>query len=158
MRPVLETPVNDELIAQTTRLTEHIYALHESGRPYDPLLAELTALVGSVVTPFDVDSAFGSVSPRSFAHDLHVRSLAIPDDLDRSEMLDLLNRVLNPKRGELRVPYWLACLARSTGDKKISDLIYWPGEYFQDGDNNRELSAEEILETALANGHPHKGA
>jgi len=158
MRPLLETPVNDELIAQTTLLVEHIYALHESGLPYDPLLVELSAVVGSVVTLFDVCSAFGSVSPRSFAHDLHARSLAIPDDLDRSEMLDLLRQLLNPKRGELRTSFWLACLARSTGDKNISNLIYWPGEYFQDGDNSRELTAEEILDTALASGRTHNGA
>jgi hypothetical protein len=152
MRPLLETPVNDELMARTTPLVEHIYALHEAGLPYGPLLAELAALVGTTATPFDVCSAFGSVSPQSFVHDLHARSIAIPDDLDRSEMLELLHHVLDPKRGELRLSFWLACLARSTGDKNISGLIYWPGEYFQDGDNSRVLSAEEILNTALANG------
>ena len=34
-------------------------------------------------------------------------------------------------------------------DPRISDLIHWPGEYFGDGDNSRELSPQDILDIAL---------
>ena len=157
MRLILEHPVKPELLAQASQLVEQIYALHEAGRSYDQCLSGLSELVGKVVTPYQVCAAFGSVSPKSFAHDLLVDWTASPADLDRSEMLELLQRVLQPKRGELRSSYWLACLKQNTGDPRLSDLIYWPGEYFHDGDNSRELSAEEILRIALANGYSNGG-
>jgi len=31
----------------------------------------------------------------------------------------------------------------------LTDLIYWPGVYFGDGDNSREMTPKEILDTAL---------
>ena len=152
MRSILESTVKPEQLARITPLVEQIYALHEDGRSYDHLCTELSDLVGSGVTVFDVCSAFGSVDPQSFAHDLLVRAIAIPNDLVHSEMLELVELLLEPKRGELRTAYWLACLTQNTGDPRFSNLIYWPGEYFHDGDNSRELSAEEIIRIAQTSG------
>lgn len=152
MRSILESPVDPERLNLLSRLVERVYALHETAHSYENELVELGALAGSAVTPFQIDCAFGSASPRSFAHDLLVRSVVIPSDISRAEMLEMLQHLLQPKRGELRHGYWLACLARSTGDQRISDLIYWPGEYFKDGDNSRDMSAEAILRVAEASG------
>ena len=157
MRPILESPVNTELLALTTPLVEHIYALHEAGGSYDPLLSQLSQLVGTPVTQYEVCSGFGSVSPESFAYDLLVRSIVIPGNLSHPEMLELVQYLLQPEQEELRTGFWLACLTLNTGDPRFSDLIYWPGEYFKDGDNSRELSAEEILRTAQANQCSYRG-
>lgn len=144
-------------MAVASQIAEKIYAAHEAGQSYDQLLSEFGKLIGKPVTPFEVCSAFGSVNPQAFAHDLLLHSAEIPDDLSDSEMLDLIQHLLQPKRGELRSSFWLACLKQNTGDPRISDLIFWPGEYFGDGDNKRELSAEEILHTARAHGRHSSG-
>ncbi|MCY1461663.1 hypothetical protein D9M71_793420 [compost metagenome] len=47
--------------------------------------------------------------------------------------------------------FWLEMLALNIADARISDLFFWPGEYFGDGDNARELTPEQIIETALKN-------
>ena len=31
-----------------------------------------------------------------------------------------------------------------------SDLIFWPGEYFGDGDDSRELTAEEVADEIIS--------
>ena len=152
MRSIFDNPVDPKSLDLASQLAEQIYALHQAASPYETQLSELSTLVGSPVTQFEVDSAFGSVNPRSFAFDLLVRSVAIPGEISRSEMLEMLQHLLQPKRGEVRDAFWLACLTRGTGDSRISDLIYWPGEYFKDGNNNRELSAEEILHLAEMGG------
>lgn len=36
--------------------------------------------------------------------------------------------------------------------RNVSDLIFWPGHYFGDGDNSRDLTPKEILDIALAAG------
>ncbi len=38
--------------------------------------------------------------------------------------------------------------SREPRNPRISDLIYWPGEYF--GDNSREFTPEEIIDIALS--------
>jgi hypothetical protein len=43
-------------------------------------------------------------------------------------------------------------LALNIPDARISELFFWHGEYFGDGDNARELTPEQVIETALKNG------
>ena len=155
MRQILEAPVEPKLLEQATLLTEKIYACHEAGQSYDHHLKSLAQLVGFEVTTYQVCSHFGSVEPRSFAHDLLVSSIVIPDDLSRQEMLELLQLILAPKRNELRTSFWLSCLRINTGNARISDIIFWPGVYFKDGNNSRELGAEEILKVAMEDGRTH---
>jgi hypothetical protein len=152
MRSVLESPVAPDQLARTTRLVEQIYGLHETGQPYQHLRAELGQLVGHDVTALDVHSAFGSVTPQEFAHSILARSVTIPSDLSHSEMLELFQCLVDPSEGELRTSFWLACLRENTGNSRISDLIYWPGEYFGDGDDSRELTPQEALRIAIADG------
>jgi len=152
MRAAVENPVGPEQLARATQLAEQIYMLYEAGRDWDQTRADLSRIVGCVVATFDVHAAFGSVDPAGFAHDLLARSAVIPTDLSHVEMLELVQCLLEPRSGERRTSFWLACLAENTGNPKFSSLIYWPGSYFGDGDNSRELSAEEVLRIAMADG------
>jgi hypothetical protein len=49
---------------------------------------------------------------------------------------------------EHEINFWV--LALNIPDPRVSDLIFWPGEYFGDGDNRRELSAEQVVDIALS--------
>ncbi|HEY0726196.1 MAG TPA: hypothetical protein VGD41_19910, partial [Pyrinomonadaceae bacterium] len=113
-------------------------------------LRALGRLTGRIVSSFEIDSAFGSVNANVFACDLLLDRNLIPSDLTREEMLELVEAICNPKGNLPYSAFWIECLKVNTGDDRISELIFWPGEYFGDGDNARELSSEEILETALA--------
>lgn len=151
MRPELLDPTRgDPRLPRAIALAAEIYRLHEAGRDYAPSLAALSALAERPISAFDVDSAFGSVRHETFARSLLVDWDHPPVDLTEAEMLELIERLLQPT-GELLPAYWLACLKANTGDERISDLIFWPGQYFGDGGNRRELSAAEILATALRN-------
>jgi hypothetical protein len=65
------------------------------------------------------------------------------------EMVDLVCRVGGD---EFQTRYWLECLRVNTGDENIVGLIYWPGDYFGDGNDRREMTPSEILATALKAG------
>lgn len=151
MRPMLDTPVDPTQLSVVGEFVGYIYTLHVSARPYAAELEKLSALVGRKVTAFDLDSAFGSVDSLTFAHDLLAWSVVIPDDITRAEILEMMQRMFSSKSGdETRHAFWLACLAKGTGDAKISDLIFWPGDYFGDGDNQATFTDEEILDIAEA--------
>jgi len=66
----------------------------------------------------------------------------------KGEMLEMLQLIYEAKGTEFQIEYWVECLRLNTGDEYISDLIFWPDEYFWKT-IDKELSAEEILDEAL---------
>lgn len=63
-------------------------------------------------------------------------------------MLEMLQLVCEAKGSEVQIEYWVQCLRVNTGDDRLSDLIFWPDDYFGKP-TTKELSAEDILEIAL---------
>ena len=143
-------------MASVEALARDLYRLHGARVDYSHQLKELAALVGKEVTKSDVDAAFGSVDPETFAAGLFTSRVAIPTDLSFEEMLEVVESIYTGKAPESLASYWIRCLEANTGDAGISDLIFWPGEYFGDGNNRRRMSPREILETAIAAGRKAK--
>jgi hypothetical protein len=91
-------------------------------------------------------------------HETWVRSVLsrrghrrIPD-ITRDELLELIRRVSMSAGKDSEINFWVGLLEANLPDPRISDLIFWPGEYFGDGDETRELSPEQILDIALTAG------
>jgi hypothetical protein len=152
MRPELLDPLQSHPNLQATLLlAKKIYGLFEAGADYSEEIREMARNAGRIVSGFEVDSAFGSVSPEGFARTLLLEHKPVPTDITHAEMLELVERIFAPGRNkEGEIAYWIKCLKVSTGDERIDDLIFWPGEYFGDGDNSRDMTPEGILDTALA--------
>ncbi len=87
-------------------------------------------------------------------HDTWVRNvLCMPFadkqlELSHDEMLEIITRLCTAAGEEHERFFWIRLLETNL-DPRISDLIYWPGEYFGDGNNSREMSPLEILEIAM---------
>jgi hypothetical protein len=153
MREILENPFGDELaLEKAITLARELYRLHERGQDYASPLETLSTLAGKTITNNDVQGAFGSVDAETFARDVLLNRLPIPTDLSYDEMLEMIRRICKVEGSEFQIGYWLSCLKANTHNGRISELIYWPGEYFGDGDHSRELSPKEILDAALAAG------
>src|SRR5262249_56832026 len=73
-------------------------------------------------------------------------------DITRDELLELIRRLSTAAGEEHEQIFWLRLLEANVPDKRISGLMFWPGDYFGDGNNSRNLSPEEILDIALAAG------
>lgn len=133
-----------------------LYRLHEAGKDYTKQLRDLAAFVGQQLTKSDVRGAFGSIDAEMFAKQLLLKPEMIPADLNEAEMLHLIEQMKRGEGDEFQDWYWMKCLELNTRDERVSDLFYWPGEYFGDGDDTRDLTAKEILQTALASGRKGK--
>lgn len=156
MRRHLFDPTGDDpRLSEALTLVRAIYALYATGADYDAPLKRLGLVVGHPIHGFSVDDGFGSVGPEVFARRQLIAWDQVPTDLTEDEMLEMVDGVSGvTKSDELQRDYWIACLRANTGDQKISDLIFWPGSYFGDGDDARVMSSSEILATALrAGGH-----
>jgi hypothetical protein len=62
----------------------------------------------------------------------------------------LIRRISTADGKEHEIHFWLGLLEANLPDPRIADLLFWPGEYFGDGDNTRALSPEQVLTIALA--------
>ena len=148
MRPEISDPTAcNSSLQEALALSDEIYRLHEEGQDYSAPLRRLARIAKRPIGPHAVLAAFGSIRPITFAKKQLVDWNSLPNDLAEEEMLDLIQRVCQSSGSEFQTEYWVECLRINTGDENISDLIFWPGEYFHDGDNSRELSPSDILRT-----------
>ena len=61
--------------------------------------------------------------------------------LSKEELIALVSKLMRAEGTGRERNEWLKLLERNVPDPDMSDLIYWP---------KREMTAEEIVETALA--------
>ena len=149
MRPHLFDPVApNPALPAAQKLARDIYSLHEAGASYIAELRQLGLLVGRIISLQQVMGAFGSIDPETFAQKCLVDWHALPTDATEAEMLEMLQLVCEAKGTEFQIEYWVECLRVNTGDDRLSDLIFWPDDYFGKP-TTKNLSAEEILEVAL---------
>lgn len=149
MRPELRDPVDQDKFQRLLPLTETVLHLHETGRGYAEELRRISRLLGRIVSQADVLAAFGSVDADGFARQLAIDWHTVPTDLSEQELLELLDAVCASRGNQVLIDYWVRCLQVNTGDYEISDLIFWPAEYFGVGYDGRERTPAEMLEIVL---------
>jgi len=152
MRRDLSEPIAADLLKAAYPFAADAYARYEAGQDVSAPLQAISGLAqksfGTIEAIFT--GAFGSVGPESFAQRALVDWSTVPKDLSRAEMLELFECIYSPRRGqEFLVEYWLHCLKVNTGNDRVSDLIFWPDQYFGSAYSGNEPSASEALEIAL---------
>ena len=153
MRSELAEPIREQdKLQRLLPLAEQIFQLHEAGRPYTEQLKKASRIVGRIIDIPTVHYGFGSGESECFARRLLTNFDSVPRDLDKQEMLDLLNAICNVSGSQDRQEYWLKCLEINTGEPELSDLIYWPNLYRNGEYDGRELSPAEMLDIALLHG------
>lgn len=148
LRSELRFPQLDEF--KVKRLAE-LAARIDGARPgeWEDELAEFNQLAGTSLEFHEFQGISGGTE-----HETWVRNtLSIPYaqsnlSLLPPEMLEIISRLCSGAGEEHEQFFWLKVLETHL-DPRISDLIYWPGEYFGDGDNSRQLTPQDILEIAL---------
>jgi len=149
LRPELLFPQLDE--SKVNRLADRAASL-DGARPgeWEEELAEFNELAGTSLEFPEFQGISGGME-----HDTWVRNLLCMPyagkqlNLTHDEMLEMIGRLCRAEGQEHERFFWIKLLETNL-DPRISDLIFWPGEYFGDGDNSRDLSPQEILSVALA--------
>ncbi|BBP68733.1 hypothetical protein PHLH6_07370 [Pseudomonas sp. Seg1] len=88
-------------------------------------------------------------------HDTWVRKiLATPyerrvAEVTKCELIEMARRVMECDGAEHDIDFWLNMLAINIPNERVSDLIFWPDEYFGDMNYSQRLSPEQVVEIAL---------
>lgn len=114
------------------------------------LLKEINELAGTEI-PFD---EFQGIY-RAEEYEDYVRRVltdqqsgACPD-LDRAGLIVMFERILTNPSDDGYLQYVFSTIKKTFGDDQISDLVFWPGEYFGDGNDQRELTPELMADAVL---------
>ncbi|WP_277760927.1 hypothetical protein [Pseudomonas sp. A34-9] len=149
LRPDLMPPLLDEsLVARLTKLSEQI----DCGDP-EQTRSQVAAFNREAMTALEFIDFQGIYGGQS--HDTWVRKvLATPyerrlTDVTKQELVELARRVMEGVGADHEVEFWLSMLAINIPNERVSDLIFWPDEYFNDVNYSQRLSPEQVIEIAL---------
>ena len=148
LRPELMPPILDK--AKVARLAKVAARLDgDSSRQDD--LAEFNREAVTNLEWIDFQGIYGAQDYDTWVQEVLGRphSKLIPD-ITRAELVEMARRVMENEGEEHEVSFWLGMLEKNLPDPDVVNLIYWPGEYFGDGDNSREMTPEQVIDTALS--------
>jgi hypothetical protein len=153
LRRELMPPALDE--AKVARLAK-LAAVIDGANPgqWEDALAEFNREADTAFGFADFQGSAGGQDQATWARKI----LAIPfqkrlPDISRAELLEMICRVASAEGEEHEIDFWLGLLEIHIPAPRISDLIFWPGGYFGDGNNDRELTPEQVLDIAQAAGN-----
>ena len=146
LRSELIPPVLDE--AKVARLAELADQLDGArAGEWETNLAEFNRLAGTILALIDFKDIYSGQRHSTWVRKVLAGSfLRRLPDVTRDELVEMTRRVMECRGEEHEIHFWLKMLELNLPDPRVSDLIFWPGEYFGDGDNSRELTPEEVVD------------
>ncbi|WP_296264586.1 hypothetical protein [Pseudomonas sp. UBA6562] len=150
LRTELMPPVLDKALVK--RLT-YLVSTIDGGDQHAvaPLLQELNQLASAQFDFYELQGIEGGQDHITWARTvLATSSVRLLADVTREELVELVRRVMAAEGPEHSLNFWLEMLEANLPNCAISDLIFWPSVYFEGTAAPRDLSAERVVEIALA--------
>lgn len=149
LRTELTPPTLDEsMVVRLTKLAEEI----DCGHPEQTLsqLAEFNREAMTELGFIDFQGIYGGQGHETWVRKILAAPFERPvADVTRGELIELARRVMESDGAEQDIDFWLNMLAINIPSERISDLIFWPDEYFNDVSYSQRLSPEQVIEIAL---------
>jgi hypothetical protein len=114
------------------------------------LLHEFNQLAGTDIPFWEFQGIHGAEEHIDYVRRvLTDRATEASAGLDRQELAMMFAKVLSDPSDDSYLQYVFSTIKKTFGDPQISDLVFWPGEYFGDGNNQRELTPELMADSVL---------
>lgn len=114
------------------------------------LLDEFNRLAGTNVPFSEFQGIHGAEEHAEYVRRvLTDKAASTPPDLSREELIEMFAKVLGDPTDDAYLQYVFTTIKKAFGDAHVSDLVFWPGHYFGDGNNQRELTPEIMADAIL---------
>ncbi len=114
------------------------------------LLDEFSQLAGTDISFSEFQGIYGAEEHIDYVRRvLTDRATEASPDLNREGLIEMFANVLADPCDDAYVQYVFTTIKKTFGDTQVSDLVFWPGEYFGDGNNQRELTPELMADAVL---------
>ncbi|WP_040768754.1 hypothetical protein [Novipirellula maiorica] len=115
-----------------------------------PLLEEFNRLAGTEIPFAEFQGIYGGEDHITYVRRvLTERATNADPSLDRDRLIEMFTKVLADPCDDAYLEYVFATVEKTFGDSQVSDLVFWPGVYFGDADNQRELKPDEMADAVL---------
>lgn len=116
---------------------------------WDDDSAEFNREAGTDLAVLDFQGISGGQDHRTWVCKLLAEaSVRLVPAITCAELVEMVRRVKAGEGAEEEIEFWLGMLAVNLPDPQVSNLLFWPGVYFGDGDDTGDLSPEQLVDTA----------
>lgn len=139
--------LDEDLVKRLTWLANEL----DGARPETAIdmLLEFNQLAGTNIPFEDFQDIYEGVDHDTWVRRVLLRQrVAKIENLTLDDLIAVFQRFAPLDCSESELSFLLAQLEYNLADPRISDLIFWPGEYLGDGNNSRELTAQEMAHIA----------
>jgi hypothetical protein len=141
-------PNIDAQVVET--LTKISSTIDGGGRDALPLVTEFNRIADTDLTFEDFQGICGSEDHETFVRRLLITNSTMADPtLDRDKLVEIFEKVLANVCDEDFLAYAFASIEKTFGVSDVSELVFWPGSFFGDGNDQRELKPTEMADAIL---------
>ncbi len=144
-------PVSKQLLDEMSALCDAIERGLESGETAEALLQRWHSHARRRCDPYDFRTYWKAVSKEAFVLGALNPKPSFDEDVVYSEALAVLEAVGNAAVPESEIHYYLGWLEAQFPDSKMTNLIYWPDEWFGDASLFRDANGAFKPESSLSN-------
>lgn len=114
------------------------------------LLDEFNQLAGTDIPFSEFQGIYGAEEHIDYVRRvLTDRATEATPDLSREGLIEMFAKVIADPCDDAYLQYVFTTIKKTFGDAQVSDLVFWPSEYFGDGNNQRELTPELMADAVL---------
>ncbi len=140
--------LDESLVQRLAELASEIDGGHESIA--NELVQEFNSLAGTEVTYDEFQGIYGGEEHEDYVRRVLIRQLAtaVPT-LDRDQLTEMFTRITENPSDEAYLEFVFSTIEKTFGDAQVSDLVFWPEQYFADGDESREMTPVQMADAVL---------
>lgn len=140
--------LNDQTIKELVKLADKI----DGSLPLESKIwiAQFNQVSGMNLTHQDFQNVYGAGTYEQFVRNILVLSHVEDDhNLSHDELTRMFQSVIDAPFDDDNLINVFAQIEKAFPKSRASDLVFWPGEYFGDGNQNRKLTAKEMADEIL---------
>lgn len=124
----------------------------------DELVQEFNSLAGTDIPYSEFQGIYGAEDHEDFVRRVLTAKLTNANStIGHAELTQMFARISANPSDDAYLSFVFSTIEKTFDDAQVSDLVFWPGDYFGDGDNSRELTPKQMADAVLER-HNQKGA
>lgn len=141
-------PLDEKLVQHLAEIASRLDGSNEDET--ESLLDEFNRLAGTSIPFAELQGIYGAEEHEDYVRRVLTDKMTNANpSLTRDALAEMLRRVCENPSDDAYVQFVFSTVEKTYGDNQISDLIFWPGEYFGDGNNSREMTPHQMADAVL---------
>ena len=113
-------------------------------------MTEFNNLANTELTFEEFQGVYGGAGHQAFVRNiLTEQQVTANSDLGREDLVKMFQVIIDEPENDSKLTKMFGTIEKTWPGSNPSDLVFWPGEYFGDGDDSRELTADEMADEIL---------